>query len=130
MRRQLPYYRNAKLGRDRLRRSNNNVGGEAETSPVGAYFLVVNPTRRQYLDPARFGEAIKFAGVLRGEFRLYVLKLLVSDCFPRTAASFSGAWLGDPVILASDDSGLPNPGGLATATATDAARNLNALAAG
>ena len=27
---------------------------------MGAYFLVVNPAKRQYLDPGRFGEAIKF----------------------------------------------------------------------
>src|SRR5262245_43367860 len=93
-----------------------------------AYFLVVNRAKRQYLDPARFGEAIKFSGVLRGDYCLHALKLLIADCFPRDATSFRGAWLGDPVILASDDSGLPNPGGLVTATTTDPARNLNAWA--
>jgi hypothetical protein len=92
---------------------------------VGAYFLVVNPAQRQYLDPARFGEAVKFAGVLRGDYCVHALKLLVSDCFPRDPGSFRGAWLGDPVILASDDSGLPNPGGLVTGTAADPARNLH-----
>ena len=33
---------------------------------MGAYFLVVNPAKRQYLDPGRFGEAIKFSSVLPG----------------------------------------------------------------
>lgn len=56
------------------------------------------------------------------------MKLLVADCFPRDATAFRGAWLGDPVILASDDTGLPDPGGLVTATADDPGRNLNAMA--
>ncbi len=95
---------------------------------MGAYFLIVNPTKRQYLDPSRFGEGIKFSSVLRGDHCLLAMKLLVSDCFRRDATSFRGAWLGDPVILASDDSGLPDPGGLVTATPDDPRRNLNAMA--
>ncbi len=95
---------------------------------MGAYFLVVNPTKRQYLDPGRFGEAIKFSALLRGDYCLHALKLLIADCFPRKTKSFRGAWLGDPVILASDDSGLPDPGGLITATRDDPHRNLNAQA--
>jgi hypothetical protein len=66
--------------------------------------------------------------VLRGDYCVRALKLLVFDCFPRDATSFRGAWLGDPVILASDDSGLPNPGGLVTGTAADPTRNLHAWA--
>jgi hypothetical protein len=95
---------------------------------MGAYFLVVNPAKREYLDPDRFGEGIKFDTVLRGDYCIEALKLLVSDCFRRDEASFSGAWLGDPVILASDDTGLPNPGGLDTATAGEPKRNLNEVA--
>lgn len=95
---------------------------------MGAYFLVVNPARRQYLDPGRFGEAIKFSAVLRGDYCLHALKLLIADCFPREAKSFRGAWLGDPVILASDDTGLPDPPGLVTAIRDDPRRNLNAMA--
>jgi hypothetical protein len=95
---------------------------------MGAYFLVVNPARRQYLDPGRFGEGIKYASVLRGDYCIQALKLLVADCYQRKATSFRGAWLGDPIILASDDSGLPDPGGLVTATADDPRRNLNAMA--
>jgi hypothetical protein len=95
---------------------------------MGAYFLVVNPARRQYLDPARFGEAVKFSSVLRGDHCIQSLKLLVTDCFRRDMTSFRGAWLGDPVILASDDSGLPDPGGLITATPDDPSRSLHAMA--
>lgn len=95
---------------------------------MGAYFIVVNPAKKQYLDPNRFGEGNKFTSVLRGEFCLRALKLLISDCFRRDKQNFCGAWLGDPVLLASDDSGLPNPNGLVTATTSDLARNLNAQA--
>lgn len=100
----------------------------SEASAVGMYFLVVNPAKRQYLDPGRFGEANKFSGLLRGEFCLHALKLLIADCFPRKTDSFRGAWLGDPVILAGDDYGLPDPGGVITATEADPRRNLNARA--
>ena len=95
---------------------------------MGAYFLVVNPAKRQYLDPGRFGEPIKFSNVLAGAHCLRAFKLLVADCFRPDGASFRGAWLGDPVILASDDYGLPDPGGQVTATADDPGRNLYALA--
>jgi hypothetical protein len=95
---------------------------------MGAYYLVVNPTKRQYLDPIRFGEGIKFEPLLRGEYCLMALKLLIADCFRRNESLFSGAWVGDPVILASDDSGLPDPGGLVTATPDDPELNLHALA--
>ncbi len=95
---------------------------------MGAYFLVVNPSKRQYLDPARFGEGIKSSSVLRGEYCLLALKLLISDCFKRNETAFRGAWLGDPVLLASDDTGQPNPGGLLTGNAAEPARNLHAWA--
>ena len=95
---------------------------------MGAYFLIVNPAKRQYLDPNRFGEAVKYSNVLWGPHCIQALKLLIADCFPRREGRFPGAWLGDPVILASDDTGRPNPGGLVTTTAAESRRNLNALA--
>ena len=56
-----------------------------------AYFLIVNPAKRQYLDPSRFGEGIKFSSVLRGAHCLHALKLLVADCFRQGTTSFRGA---------------------------------------
>ena len=102
--------------------------GHERNTDVGAYFLIVNPVRRQYFDPARFGEAIKFSALLRGGHCIQALKLLLSDCFPREGTSFPGAWLGDPVVFASDDSGLPNSFGVRTATGQPPERNLHALA--
>jgi hypothetical protein len=95
---------------------------------VGTCFIVVNPAKRQYLDPMRFGEGMKYSVVLRGDYCLSALQLLISDVYKRDATSFEGAWLGDPILLAGDDSGLPNPGNLITATSADPRRNLHALA--
>ncbi len=96
---------------------------------MGAYYLVVNPVKRQYIDPARFGEAIKFRSVLEGGRCIRALKLLITDraSYPSTA-NFEGAWLGDPVILANDDGGPPNPRDFTTATPDCPARNLNKMA--
>jgi hypothetical protein len=95
---------------------------------MGAYFIVVNPAKREFLDPSRFGEGIKFSVVLTGDHCLLALKLLIADCFERNENSFRGAWLGDPVILASDDYGVPNPPGVTTSAPSDATRNLSAWA--
>lgn len=95
---------------------------------MGAYFIIVNPARRQYFDPGRFGEANKFTSFLREDYALFVLKLLISDCYPRQGSAFPGAWLGEPVIFASDDTGILDPAGLPTATVDNPGRNLHALA--
>jgi|SRR5579884_1929452 len=97
---------------------------------MGAYYLVINPVKRQYLNPGRFGEDIKFPGVLAGPFCLRALKMLIADnaASDHNPASFWSAWFGDPVILASDDSGPPNPRGFTTATSNDPKRNLNRMA--
>lgn len=95
---------------------------------MGTYFLVVNPAKRQYIDPARYGEAIKFPAVLRGDYCLPALKLLICDRFEPDAKSIRGAWLGDPVVLAGDEEGLPNPGGRITTLPEEPHRNLHAQA--
>jgi hypothetical protein len=96
---------------------------------MGAYYLVVNPAKRQYMDPAQFGEAIKFRSVLEGGHCIRALKLLITDgaSYPSTS-NFEGAWLGDPIILASDDGGPPNPRGFTTAPPDRPWRNLNKMA--
>jgi hypothetical protein len=84
---------------------------------MGVYYLLVNPAKREYLDPDRFGEGIKFGALLNGGHCALALKYLISD-------DCVGWWVGDPVILAADDTGPPNPGGLITATAEKPGRNL------
>lgn len=95
---------------------------------MGTCFLVVNPAKRQYLDPARFGEGNKFRAVLRGDYCLHALKRLISDRLKPDPKTICGAWLGDPIVLAGDDEGLPNPGGLVTTTLEEPDRNLHTQA--
>lgn len=95
---------------------------------MGIFYKIVNPVKMEYLDPLWFGEGMKFNQVLRGDFALLALKWLLRDDIQQQAASgidtFAGRWLGDPVILAGDDSGLPNAAGIATTTESDPDRNL------
>ena len=84
---------------------------------MGVYYLIVNPAKRQYLDPCRFGEGIKFHNLLGGGHSTLALKYLITE-------DRAGWWVGDPVILAADDTGRPNPGGLITTTLEKPDRNL------
>jgi hypothetical protein len=84
---------------------------------VGVYYLIVNPAKREYLDPARFGSGIKFQNLLTSCPCTLALKYLIAD-------DQAGWWVGDPVVLAADDTGLPNPGGLITGMPTSPSRNL------
>ena len=91
-------------------------------------FLIVNPSKRQFLDPARFGEAVGFSGLLRGEYCLGALKLLLADCFENPRSSFHGSWIGDPVIFASD-SASPKMSDAVISHSEEAVQNLHELAA-
>lgn len=85
---------------------------------MGALFLIVNPTKREYLDPFRFGEGAKIFNVLCGPHCLLALKYLIRDDGP-------GRWVGDSVVLASDDGASANPNSLTTSSASNPARNLH-----
>ncbi len=104
---------------------------------MGAYYKVVNPVKRQYLDPDYFGEAIKRHSVLRNGVSIQALKCLIMDdqipdahrsTQPRNPWDLQGSWVGDPVIISGDDSSPPNPAGILTATADSPNRNLNIMA--
>ena len=43
---------------------------------MGAYSLVVNPAKRQYLDPGRFGEGFELSPVLSGDHGIRALSVL------------------------------------------------------
>src|SRR6266542_1439639 len=95
---------------------------------MGAYFLFVNPAKRQYLDPSRFGEGIKAGSLLHGQHG-FALSLLLCDTSEARLGygALAGAWCGDAVYAASDEA-PPDLHGLATATPDDPQRNLNSLA--
>ncbi|HJT30518.1 MAG TPA: hypothetical protein VJ783_00520 [Pirellulales bacterium] len=104
---------------------------------MGAYHIVVNPTKRQFLDPGRFDEGKKLGSVLHGVFCVDALKLLIADSFlaqgtrvskPRNPWSLEGSWVGDPIVLASDDCGPPDPAGIITTSEGNSLRNLYVMA--
>jgi hypothetical protein len=88
---------------------------------MGVFYLIVNPAKKEYLDPYRFGQGAKFVNLLGGGPLTFAVKQLIADSGP-------GWWVGDPIILAADDIGPPNPGRLVTNTPTIPHRNLNAQA--
>ena len=100
---------------------------------MGSYFKIVNLTKRQYLDPADFGEAMKWRGTLRGEHCIQAFKYLISDLHAERESTsrwdISGRWAGDRVVLTGDDSSPPDPIGLTTSTEDEPTRNLYQMAA-
>ena len=67
---------------------------------LGVHYLIVNPAKGEYLDPTRFGSGAKFNNLLIGGPCDLALKYLIADTGP-------GWWVGDPVVLAADDTGGP-----------------------
>jgi hypothetical protein len=91
---------------------------------MGQYFIVVNPVKREYVDPSDFGVNNKVSGLMQGLPALAV-GLLICDGLPDPGPTgLIGSWVGDPVIAAGDDYGRPNAGGVQTATAENPERNL------
>ena len=102
---------------------------------MGTYYKIVNPAKRQHLDPSHFGEGIKWGSVLRGELCIEALKCLIADSHcqdsvevPANPWDLEGSWVGDPIILAGDDSTPPDPNGIHTSTPENPARNLYVMA--
>lgn len=94
---------------------------------MGVYYDLVNPAKKQFLEPGPFLDGNKFDEVLEHGYTLRALKELIADN-SRGSLSFRGAWLGDPVILAADDDGKSNPVGIQTTSQDSPQRNLNQLA--
>jgi hypothetical protein len=96
---------------------------------MSQYFKIVNPVKRQYIDPIRFSENIKASGYMRG-YHAVAVALLVCHASEvgHHYGSLAGSWYGDPVIAAGDDHGQPDQYGFKTSTGMDPQRNLNQLA--
>ena len=95
---------------------------------MGQYFLIVNPAKRQYVDPGGFGMNQKRSGLMQGLPGL-AIGLLVSDDFTEGGPTgLLGSWVSDPVVAAGDDNGRVNPAGLQTSSTSEPERNLNRLA--
>ena len=96
---------------------------------MGQYFKIVNPVKRQYLDPMRFYESVKASGFLYG-YHAFAVALLVcnSEEVRHDYGPLAGSWFGDPIIAAGDDNGQPDRYGVKTSTEEDPTRNLNQMA--
>lgn len=57
---------------------------------VGQYFKIVNPAKRQYIDPSSFNENPKASGLLYGYHALAVALLVVT---PKRYAMIMARWL-------------------------------------
>ena len=98
---------------------------------MGQYFKIVNPAKKQYLDPASFDENNKASGYMLG---LHAAAVAVLVCKPLDVPEhyrygpLAGSWFGDSLYAAGDDYGAPNPDSLLTAIPEYPDRNLNQMA--
>jgi len=98
---------------------------------MGVDYLIINPSKRQFLDPIDFGESTRWIGLLRGHYCLEALKYLISASHIQHGSELwqrKGTWVGDAIVVAGDDSSPPNPAGITTATEDNPKRNLYFLA--
>jgi hypothetical protein len=93
---------------------------------MGEWFNVVNPSRRQYLDPLRMYWGPKMRGIIGGTPALAV-SLLVCRPLQIQGHDLLGSWHGDAVFLAGDQE-PPNLAGPTTVTAENPDRNLHFMA--
>ena len=92
---------------------------------MGQYFIFVNPIKRQFLDPGKFDEGVKYYSVLYG-YHAYAIALLVCNLteVDHSYGQLAGSWCGDPVIVAGDDEGEADAYGIKTSTLENPERNL------
>lgn len=88
---------------------------------------IVNPARREYLDPYCMLWSPEYPRVLEGPPGLAANLLLLGWAPQGVRNGLAGCWCGDRVLLASDTD-LPDTFGISTATAEDPRRNLYWLA--
>jgi hypothetical protein len=104
---------------------------------MGAWYIIVNPSRRQYLEIGGFGESFKSGSLITGASgrSLHAMAVAWLVCrFPGADYSeaalrddIAGGWFGDPIYFASDEA-PPDLGGIPTSTPERPDQNLSALA--
>ena len=89
---------------------------------LGTCYLVVNPRRREFLDPVLLLRSDRFAGVVAGPPAQAVL-LLTCQGVRLAGYGLAGRWHGDPVLLVGDDEPADRYG-VASSTTEQPDRNL------
>ena len=92
---------------------------------MGAVYLIVNPVKRQYLNPIAFGETDRYSGFLHGYHALAIARLVCDHGRDYVSDGVAGSWSSDHVLKATDAE-APDAT-IATASPT-VARNLYTVA--
>ena len=101
---------------------------------MGQYFIIVNVSKKQFIDVGRLGENYKFSGVGRGLHGIVLGRLLTSGGDwtkgfyrrygnPNKDEFYLGVWAGDRIVIAGDYD-KPNTNGIQTSTSDDPTLNL------
>ena len=68
---------------------------------MGVYYIVVNDTKKEYIDPGDFGENFKLSGIFQGVHGSAIAKML---CSTNTPIEYSyGHWAGDSIRVIGDN---------------------------
>ena len=68
---------------------------------MGVYYLVVNDTKKEYVDPFCFGDNIKLGGLMQGLHGQGIVELMV---YPPNKERFKmGYWAGDKIRMLGDN---------------------------
>ncbi len=89
---------------------------------MGNCFLVVNPDKREYLDPSCFGDNDKTGGYMQG-YHAIAVAMLACPSPGLSIGPLDGFWNGDRIVTATE-SASPNQHGLKTVTDDFPNRNL------
>lgn len=89
---------------------------------MGNSFLVVNPVRREYLDPWCFGDNPKTGGYMQGVHPV-AFALLVGPAVLSSSTGLEGTWNGHKLVVATDAASA-NQEGFVTGTPDFPDRNL------
>lgn len=68
---------------------------------MGQYFLIVNTTKREFLDPHQFGDGLKL-GELNGGQVMHALVAMLSSGAEMDGGAVYGRWAGDRIVIAGD----------------------------
>lgn len=95
---------------------------------MGAYHIFVNPSRKEYFDPAVWGDGSKRASLFNGLHRFALRLLMYSPhAAPGQLSPTLTSWVGDPIIIAADDY-YTDQDCFKTQTPEDGERNLYYMA--
>lgn len=68
---------------------------------MGVYYIIVNDTKREFIDPADFDENFKLSGIFQGVHGSAVAKMLCSSS--RIVQYSFGYWSGDSIRVLGDN---------------------------